>query len=168
MKTLKKTFQFLYLFIVILFVLDLFPFFDIKNQILKSICYFGILIGALIILINSILTFQKNWMKISGILLPLLFLVMILSAGVLNFTNSTSSWKTQTIEYEHAHSNSLKIEFQMQNVGAFGYNKRTVKVFYLSDLFMIISEIPKNIETKIEWKKVNKSVNEHELKPLDL
>jgi len=168
MKTHKKIFQFLYLFIVILFILDLFPFFDIKNQILKSICYFGILIGTLIALINSILTFQKNWIKISGILFSLIFLVTILSIGILKFTNSTSSWKTQMIEYEHAHSNFLKIEFQMQDIGAFGYNKRTVKVFYLTDLFMIISEVPENIETKIEWRKVNKSVNEHKLKPLEL
>lgn len=52
----------------------------------------------------------------------------------------------------------------MQDVGAFGYNKRTVEVFYLTPLFMITSEVPTDIEKRIEWVKVDKEVNELGLK----
>ncbi len=164
MKTHKKIFLFLYSLILILFTLDLVPFFDIKNKILKSICYFGVIIGALIILLSSVLIFQKNWIKISGIILSLLFLATISSVGLLKFVNATSSWKTQTIVYEHSHSNFLKIEFQMQDVGAFGYNKRIVKVRYLTSLFMLVSEVEKDIDQKTEWVKIDKEINELGLK----
>jgi hypothetical protein len=52
----------------------------------------------------------------------------------------------------------------MQDVGAFGYNKRTVKVLYLSPLFMITSPVPDDIEKNKDWKEVNEEVNELNLK----
>lgn len=52
----------------------------------------------------------------------------------------------------------------MQDVGALGYNKRTVEVFYLTPLFIIISEAPNDIEKRVEWVKVDKDVNELGLK----
>jgi len=52
----------------------------------------------------------------------------------------------------------------MQDVGAFGYNKRTVEVFYLTPLFMITGEIPNDEEKRIDWIKVDKYVNELGLK----
>ncbi len=51
----------------------------------------------------------------------------------------------------------------MQDVGAFGYNKRTVEVFYLTPLFMITSEVPNDIDKRVEWVKVDEDVNELEL-----
>ena len=48
----------------------------------------------------------------------------------------------------------------MQDVGAMGYNKRTVEVIYLTNLFMITGEVPKDIDQSIEWVKVNKEINE--------
>ncbi len=52
----------------------------------------------------------------------------------------------------------------MQDAGALGYNKRTVEVFYLTPFFMIISEVPSDIDKRVEWVKVDKDVNELELK----
>ncbi len=52
----------------------------------------------------------------------------------------------------------------MQDVGALGYNKRTVEVFYLTPLFMITSEVPTDIDKRVEWVKVDKDLNELELK----
>jgi hypothetical protein len=48
----------------------------------------------------------------------------------------------------------------MQDVGALGYNKRTIEVFYLTPLFMITSEVPTDIENRVEWVKADKDINE--------
>ena len=52
----------------------------------------------------------------------------------------------------------------MQDVGALGYNKRTVEVTYLTGLFMIVEPVENNIGERVEWVKVDKEVNELGLK----
>ncbi len=82
----------------------------------------------------------------------------------MKFLFSTGVWRTQTILYQNGHLSYKTVEFQMQDVGALGYNKRTVEVFYLTPLFMITSEVPTGIDKRVEWVKVDKDVNELELK----
>ncbi|MCO5287501.1 MAG: hypothetical protein M9898_13895 [Chitinophagaceae bacterium] len=52
----------------------------------------------------------------------------------------------------------------MQDIGALGYNKRTVEVIYLTPLFMLTSEVPCDIDKRDEWIKVDKDINELNLK----
>ncbi|MBU1719094.1 MAG: hypothetical protein KKA07_08465 [Bacteroidetes bacterium] len=52
----------------------------------------------------------------------------------------------------------------MQDIGAFGYNKRTVEVIYQTDLFMIVSPVETDIDERVEWLKIDKDVNELGLK----
>lgn len=75
-----------------------------------------------------------------------------------------SAWRTQTVLYQNRHLGFKTVEFQMLDVGSFGYNKRTVEVLYLTPFFMIVSEVPNDIEKRVEWIKTNKEVNELELK----
>jgi len=82
----------------------------------------------------------------------------------MKFIFSTGAWRTQTILYQNGHFSFKTVEYQMQDIGALGYNKRTVEVFYLTPLFMITNEIPNDIDKKVEWVKVDKDVNELELK----
>ena len=77
---------------------------------------------------------------------------------------STGAWRTQTILYQNGHLSFKTVEFQMQDVGALGYNRREVEVFYLTPLFMITNKIPDDIDKRVEWIKVDKDVNELELK----
>ena len=77
---------------------------------------------------------------------------------------SIGAWRTQTVLYQNGHLSFKTVEFQMQDVGALGYNKRTVEVFYLTPYFIITSEVPANIEKRVEWVKVDKDVNELGLK----
>lgn len=65
--------------------------------------------------------------------------------------------------YQNGHLSFKKVEFQMQDIGALGYNKRTVEVIYLTPLFMLTSEVPKDIDKRVEWIKVEKDVNELKL-----
>ena len=66
--------------------------------------------------------------------------------------------------YQNGHLANKTIEYQLQDVGARGYNKREVETFYLTKFFMLVAEVPKDIEKRIEWTKVNKDVNELKLK----
>jgi len=77
---------------------------------------------------------------------------------------STGAWRTETILYQNGHLSFKKVEFQMQDIGAFGYNRRTVEVIYLTPLFMLTSEVSDDIDKRVEWVKVDKDVNELELK----
>ena len=77
---------------------------------------------------------------------------------------SSGSWKTQKEIYKNEHLNHKKVEFQMQDVGALGYNKRTVEVTYITDLFMIVSPVKNDIDKRVEWVKINKEINELGLK----
>jgi hypothetical protein len=95
---------------------------------------------------------------------PTMVLVFILIVGPMKIMFSTGAWRTQTILYQNGHLSFKTIEFQMQDVGAFGYNDRTVEVFYLTPLFMITSKMPNDIERRGEWVKVDKDVNELGLK----
>ena len=77
---------------------------------------------------------------------------------------STGAWRTQTILYQNGHLSFKTVEFQMQDIGALGYNKRTVEVFYLTPIFMTTSEVSNDIDIRVEWVKVDKEVNELGLK----
>ena len=77
---------------------------------------------------------------------------------------STGAWRTQKFLYQNRHLSFKTVEFQMQDIGALGYNKRTVEVFYLTPFFMTTSEVPNDIDIKVEWVKVDKEVNELGLK----
>jgi hypothetical protein len=76
----------------------------------------------------------------------------------------SGAWRTQTILYQNSHLSFKTVEFQMQDIGALGYNRRTVEVTYLSPLFMITNEVPSNIDKRVEWVKIDKDVNELGLK----
>jgi hypothetical protein len=102
--------------------------------------------------------------KIIWTILPTAILIFILIVRPMKLYFSMGAWRTQTILYQNGHLTFKTIEFQMQDVGAFGYNKRTVEVFYLTPLFMITSEVPTDIDNRIEWVKVDKEVNELGLK----
>jgi len=115
-------------------------------------------------LIWNLFSFKKTKWKIVSSALPFLTLIGILTIGPMKIIYSSGSWKTQKILYQNGHLDFKKVEFQMQDVGALGYNKRTVEVIYLTDLFMIISPVEKDIDKRVEWVKIDKEINEHGLK----
>jgi hypothetical protein len=147
-----------------LFLLDGLTGFDIKNQGIKSSVYFGLLVGTPLILIWNLLVIKTTKKEIIWIIVPIVTLTLTLIIGPGKILFSTGAWQTQTILYQNGHLSFKTVEFQMQDVGGLGYNKRTVEVLYLTPLFMITSEIPQNIDKRVEWIKVDKDVNELELK----
>lgn len=164
MKLITKILNIVYCLTVILFLLDGLTSFDIKSQAIKSFVYFGLLIGAPLILVLNLLVIKTKTKRFIGTASPAVILTLILIIGPGEILFSTGVWHTQTILYQHGHLSSKTVEFQMQDIGAFGYNERTVEVMYLTPLFMITSEVPKNINQRGEWLKVDKDVNELRLK----
>jgi hypothetical protein len=74
-----------------------------------------------------------------------------------------SPYKTQTVMYRSKTNPDIRIEFQMQDIGAFGYNERIIKISpgYFFDSTQEIDV--KEIDT-LNWAKVDEYVNELGLK----
>lgn len=154
----------LYLVMVTLFLLDELTGFDIKNQFLKFFIYPGTVLATPIIFICNLILVKNLNRKIQAEILPVIMTGVTLYFGYDRIFTSSAAWKTQTILYEHKITASKKIEFQVQFMGAAGYNKRTVKVYYFTPLFMITSPVTGDIHKQTEWIAVNKNVNEMGLK----
>jgi hypothetical protein len=148
----------------VLFLLDGLTSFDIKSQAIKSFVYFGLLIGTPFTLIWNLVVIKVKKTRIIWTAFPTIIIILILIVGPMKILFATSVWQTQTILYQNEKSGFKTVEYQMQDVGAFGYNKRTVEVFYLTPLFMITNEVPDNLDKNAEWLKVDKDVNELGLK----
>lgn len=125
--------------IIWLFVLDAFRVLEIKNQMLKSGVYLGILIISPIALVIYLLHFRTNVWGLSRLAFSILICIGLLIIGPSKVIFSSSAWETYEVLYEDTESNRKKVEYQMQDIGALGYNKRTVEVIYLTNLFMITS-----------------------------
>lgn len=147
-----------------LFLLDNFTAIDVKSQILKSSIYFGFLIGTPIVLIWNLFSIKSIIGKVLGVVYPILFLILIAIMNPMTILLSSSVWQTQTILYQNNHLKFKTIEFQMQDIGARGYNKRLVEVIQVTPLFMLTSDAPNNIANQPEWHKVNKDINQIRLK----
>ncbi|XZF13969.1 hypothetical protein ACTHGU_19495 [Chitinophagaceae bacterium MMS25-I14] len=154
----------LYSLIIILFLLDELSGFDIKNQLLKSAVYIGLPFYSAGMFIYSLVSYRAAKRKIAGILIPVIIIALVIVAGPFRVLQAAAAWHTQEILYEHGHFSFMRIETQMRDMGAHGYKTRTVKVCYLTPLFMITSDVPENIDPHLEWIKVDKEVNEMELK----
>ena len=149
---------------VVLFLLDGLTSFDIKSQSIKSFVYFGLFIGTPLTLLWNYFVIQTLSKRIIWTILPTIVLIFILVIDPMKILFSIGAWRTQTILYQNGHLSFKTVEFQMQDVGGLGYNKRTVEVFYLTPYFMISYEVPNDIDKRVEWVKVNKEINELGLK----
>lgn len=153
-----------YGFTVVFFLIDSLNDFDIKNQMIKSFVYFGLLIGTPITLIWNLVVIKLKSKRVIGVIIPTIILALILIVGLNKIIFSTGVWQTETILYQNQHLKFKTVEFQIQDIGALGYNKRTVEVFYLIPFFMITSELPNDLDKRVEWMKVDKNVDELGLK----
>lgn len=76
-------------------------------------------------------------------------------------------WKTQTILYQSRHSVKRVIVFQMQDMGALGYNQRTVDktellpgLSWFNKIYATPLDIPQTSRDSLEWRKVDIDQNE--------
>ncbi len=150
--------------IVLLFLLDVLTSFEIKSQAIRSFTYFAIIILTPLTLIWNIISSKGKRRKFIAAAFPIIVLTGILIVGPMKIVFSSSAWKTQKIVYQNQKNTFKKVEFQMQDAGALGYNRRTVEVTYLTDFFMIVEPTENGIAKEGEWVKVDKEINELGLK----
>ena len=102
----------------------------------------------------------KNKMFIFSIAI---FSVLLAVIFFLNPYSFGSSYKTQEILYRSKKDRNVRIEFQMQNIGSFGYNERVIKI-HPGIFWDFTQEIdPDKIDTS-DWIRVHEDVNELNLK----
>lgn len=83
------------------------------------------------------------------------------------FTDWRGDWKTQTVIYQNKNSSNRTIEFQLQDKGALGYNRRTVdrfKITFFLSWTKRLSESEVSHADPLKWEKMNVEKNEQELK----
>lgn len=163
-KQISLALNILYSLIIVVFLSDLLDFVAIKGENLKSFFHIGsLLLTPAIFIYNVVLKTNKKQFALVGlacILTISTFSYVVYKRGVLNYLFSISSWNTQTIIYQSKNSINKRIEFQMKDVGAHGYNKRHVKVTYLTTWLMLTEEVDPEQDFGTSWQKVNKNVNE--------
>lgn len=156
-------FNILITFIVILFLADIYSPFEIKNMILRYFIYACFVLSPFVIIFNLILISNLK-IKLLSLIIPVFIFVFSLSIGYMPILFNSSNWNTQTILYENKNNNNLTIEFQMQDIGALGYNRRTVKVEYLTNLFILVNPINIDTVSTPDWILLNRNINELKLK----
>jgi hypothetical protein len=154
----------LYGIIILLFFLDGFTGFDIKAQAIKTFVYVGLLVGSPVMLVWNFFVLKAMFKRVIWTLFPAIMLVFMLITNPMKILFSSGSWHTQSILYQSRHSRDKTIEYQMQDIGALGYNERTVEVQYLTPYFMIVKVIPSRAPSGSDWIPVEKDVNELGLK----
>lgn len=134
------------------------PNLEITKETIRNICLICTISGLLYGLVY-ILPIKKP-KNLGGIIT----VVSVLLFGlILEKTDWTRDWKTQTIIYEHGHLKNKTIEFQMQDKGALGYNRRIVEVTRINGFIEYVAPIDTS-KVSLPWIKVNKDINEIGLK----
>lgn len=131
----------IFFLIVLLFILDTLTDFNIENQSIKSFSYIDIMYIAPIILMWDLWFYNHKKTKIVSCILPFFTVLGILLIGPVNIIFSSASWTTQKVLTKKPHKPFKKIEYQMQDMGALGYNGRTVEFLYITHWFMVVHDI---------------------------
>lgn len=154
-----KRFTILSLFIIstALLLADLLTSLEINCSIIYSTSLFISLISLFLILD---VIYLKNKVKKFNLFAfsASLFISLVV------FALFPSQWQTQTLLYKHGHFSLKTIEFQMQDIGSRGYNKRIVERTKILPGISLI-ELKKDTSTiSLPWIKSNIEINELGLK----
>jgi hypothetical protein len=141
-----------------IFLLSLVTKLEIISPIIRNMSFL-LTISGLVFLIFRILKIKISD-KINRIVI--LFSI-ILGPFIISWLDPMGAWKTQTIIYNHGHLKCKTIEFQMQDKGSIGYNRRIVEVTKLAGFLRITEPIDTN-KLGLPWIRVDKDINELKLK----
>lgn len=151
---------------LVLFLFDICDVFQTKIEFFKALTYYGVLILPIPLLIMEFKTNRSLSKPILRKGIPMLTIIALLYINPIRIIFNTATWKTQTVVLISEKMTDHKVEFQMKDVGALGYAKRTAEVIYFSKYFYIVWEKKYDTRNFIahQWKRVNENVNEMGLK----
>lgn len=158
----------LYCLLVLLSLLDLFQWLEIKGDKLQGFIRGGAILPIVPLTVSNLLVFRKSNWKYLGLLPQILVICcicfVISQIGFYGYLFSSGTYHTQRVLYKNVDSEAQTIEFQLKDTGALGYDERVVEVTYFTPWFMLIKEIDPDKMPGKEWIKVDKDVNELDLK----
>ena len=131
---------------------------EITKETIRNICLIYTISGFLYGLVY-ILPIKKP-KNLGGIITVVSVLLLGL---ILEITDWTGNWKTQAIIYDQRNLKRKTIEFQMQDKGALGFNRRIVEVTRITGFLEYVVPIDTS-KVSLPWIKVNKDINEIGLK----
>jgi len=142
----------------LLFLLSLMIQLEFSSPTIRNIAFLLTLSGF------ALLILKISKIEISEKVNRIVFISSLIIGGfIITWFDWTGAWKTQTIIYNHGHFKFKTIEFQMQDKGALGYNRRTVEVTNLAGFLKIVEPID-TASVGLPWIKVDKDINELKLR----
>jgi len=151
----KKILLIIWLIITIIIFGEILTSLEITNSYIK---YLSILI--FIYGIINFVSYKISWLRGKSITISLIIFGVILLTKY--FTDFRGDWKTQTIILQNRENINRTIEFQLQNKGALGFNRRTIDRTKIISFISLINEIKESdlIEfNKLKWNEVNIDIN---------
>lgn len=142
-----------------LFLLDVFTPFDIVSQRLKSFTYWGFLILSPKLVVWNFLAISSRRLKILGTGWAMVLVPLMLYLGPLKIIFATGAWQSHTVLFQHKHQSNKKIELQRQDLGALGYNWRTVEACYWLTFLVYVEEWDQDQVKNENWQKLVDSKN---------
>lgn len=157
-----KLIRIIFYTILFLFLLDLVNLFQTKIDFLKGLIYCGTIILPIPLLIME---FRKNrnlFEHIFWSVIPTLTIVSVIYLSPYKLLFNIEPWKTQMVRFINKNNSNHQVEFQMKDVGALGYAKRDVEIYYLTSYFYIVLNNEYNEQKYIgnTWIEVDLDINE--------
>lgn len=148
----------LWIILSITYLSSLFTNVEISSSTLRNICFLMTISGILLIILRLFkIKLKENIYRI------VIFTSILIGGVIITWFDFTGDWKTQTIIFENGHLSCKTIEFQMQDKGALGYNKRIVEVTKLTRFLKWVEPVD-TTNIGLPWFKVDKEINELKLK----
>ncbi len=162
----QKIIRITFYIVLFLFLLDIFDVFQTKIGLLKAIIYymvFALPVPLLIIEFKADKHVLESFLRIA---IPILTIIGLIYLHPMKILFNASAWKTQTVYQIDKNRENHKVEFQMKDMGALGYVKRNVEVYYLTDYFYVVlaERYDYSRFLDVEWKSVDQNINEMGLK----
>ncbi|SFU41978.1 hypothetical protein SAMN05216480_10331 [Pustulibacterium marinum] len=136
------------------------------NQVSIQILFYSITSSGLplVLFLTTKNTIRKRKLLLWTFLLIVGTAISLIIVDLITFGTLHSEYATQVVKYVHKEDEQKRIEFQMEDIGAFGYNRRTVEVVPCCFLFSWVKVINENDIDQSEWLYINEYKNELKLK----
>jgi hypothetical protein len=158
--TLTKTFWIIWTLISLLILGTLATDIEITNGLIKKVLVYIFIFGLV-----KIVTIKRSWTLTRTLTLSSVAFGLFLIFSL--YTDLRGDWKTQTIIYKNNHLSNRTIEFQLQDKGALGFNRRTVDRLKLFPFVSLTKKLTEENLKKIDsltWNRVDINVNEQGFK----
>jgi phosphoglycerol transferase MdoB-like AlkP superfamily enzyme len=151
--------------ILFLFVLDIINVFQTKIDFLKLLIYYGVAVLPILLLVMEFRKNRNSFRYVFWSVIPILTIVSVVYLNPYKLLFNIEPWKTQTVKFINENDSNRQVEFQMKDIGALGYGRRDVEIYYLTSYFYIVlnNEYDEQKYIGNKWTGVDLDINEIEL-----